>query len=391
MHEACQRSADGFREGVGQWTPPDREAIEEWESFFSSLAPMCEEMSVAVLVLAEKIPIGTPLAWSVHAALVDFSVRVANMAADAAEADATWQREHEYDRNRQFNPGPGEAQLNTGDGGAMNASGGANLPGVGANAGFYDPAHLTGDPDEDAFVRQGRCPYQVGPGSVWYCGDVRSPNDGDHPFCRTHAARIRDERGRGGYVAPAGDVDEHRPIEPTPVPSSLPAGHGEMPVCHAHGRMVLAPGTDTGWACPGAASPCRAPYTVTASMAEDMGFVPAEPVTFDTHPRSEGRLGAPIDDTKLDAALDAVAAGGLEFSGRHWHGVGGLSEEPDPTYPAGPTETDQILLALCASGLVEQRLDSDSDYWPTMRLTDAGRARLAAHTGGDRGQTQARD
>lgn len=93
------------------------------------------------------------------------------------------------------------------------------------NAGFYDPAHLTGDHEEDARVRQGLCPYWVGsdgwgdPRAV--CEAARSPDDGDHPFCRAHAARIRDDRGRGGYVAPSGDVDEQLPIV-------APAGPAEV-------------------------------------------------------------------------------------------------------------------------------------------------------------------
>lgn len=85
------------------------------------------------------------------------------------------------------------------------------------NAGWYDPAHLTGHDKEDPLVRAGRCPYQTGYGG-WgdpyaLCGKPRSPNEGDHPYCKPHAAQIRDDRGRGGYVAPAGDVDEHLPLE----------------------------------------------------------------------------------------------------------------------------------------------------------------------------------
>lgn len=91
------------------------------------------------------------------------------------------------------------------------------------NAGWFDPAHLTGDPDEDMLVRTGGCPYLVGPSlrgglleRAYLCANNRSPNSGDHPYCRQHAASIRDDRGRGGYVAPAGDVDDHQPIEPIP-------------------------------------------------------------------------------------------------------------------------------------------------------------------------------
>ncbi len=63
---------------------------------------------------------------------------------------------------------------------------------------------LTGVPTEDEQVEQGRCPYRTGMGG-WgdpyaLCGADRSPHEGDWPYCRPHAARIRDDRGRGGYV-----------------------------------------------------------------------------------------------------------------------------------------------------------------------------------------------
>ncbi len=82
------------------------------------------------------------------------------------------------------------------------------------NVGFYDPAHLTGDPDEDLMVMTGGCPYLVQDYGVpdHYCAVDRSPDVADHPFCRGHAASIRIDRNRGGYVAPAGDVDEHKPV-----------------------------------------------------------------------------------------------------------------------------------------------------------------------------------
>lgn len=96
------------------------------------------------------------------------------------------------------------------------------------NAGWFDPAHLTGDPDEDMLVRTGGCPYLIPASShrhvlepAHLCAVNRSPLEGDHPYCRRHAASIRDDRGRGGYVAPAGDVDEHRPIEPIPTTGGM--------------------------------------------------------------------------------------------------------------------------------------------------------------------------
>lgn len=63
---------------------------------------------------------------------------------------------------------------------------------------------LTGHPDEDALTLSGRCPWQTGFGG-WgdpygLCEASRSDDEGDWPYCRSHAARIRDERGHGGYV-----------------------------------------------------------------------------------------------------------------------------------------------------------------------------------------------
>ena len=63
---------------------------------------------------------------------------------------------------------------------------------------------LTGQPEEDAAVLEGLCPFQVGFGG-WgdpyeLCRRDRGADEGDWPFCRPHAARIRDERGYGGYV-----------------------------------------------------------------------------------------------------------------------------------------------------------------------------------------------
>ncbi len=66
------------------------------------------------------------------------------------------------------------------------------------------PDWLTGHPQEDALTMSGRCPYQTGYGG-WgdpyaLCGVDRSKDEGDWPYCRPHAAQIRHDRGRGGYV-----------------------------------------------------------------------------------------------------------------------------------------------------------------------------------------------
>lgn len=63
---------------------------------------------------------------------------------------------------------------------------------------------LTGVKEEDDMVLTGRCPFQTGFGG-WgdpyeLCGADRAVDEGDWPYCRPHAARIRDERGYGGYV-----------------------------------------------------------------------------------------------------------------------------------------------------------------------------------------------
>jgi hypothetical protein len=68
----------------------------------------------------------------------------------------------------------------------------------------YDPAWITGVPNEDRRVKNGMCPYQEQPAG-WgqkeiFCGARRSPDEADGPYCRRHAASIREDRGYGGYV-----------------------------------------------------------------------------------------------------------------------------------------------------------------------------------------------
>jgi hypothetical protein len=63
---------------------------------------------------------------------------------------------------------------------------------------------LTGVRAEDLLVMSGKCPYQTGYGG-WQdpyalCSQDRSPDEGDWPYCKPHAAQIRDDRGYGGYV-----------------------------------------------------------------------------------------------------------------------------------------------------------------------------------------------
>ncbi len=63
---------------------------------------------------------------------------------------------------------------------------------------------LTGVEAEDGMVERGRCPYQTGSGG-WgdpyaLCGADRSAHEGDWPYCGPHAAQVRCDRGRGGFV-----------------------------------------------------------------------------------------------------------------------------------------------------------------------------------------------
>lgn len=69
---------------------------------------------------------------------------------------------------------------------------------------YYEPEWLTGHGDEDRLTKMGKCPYQTGWGG-WgdpraYCGNERSPREGDGGYCGPHADDIRHDRGYGGPV-----------------------------------------------------------------------------------------------------------------------------------------------------------------------------------------------
>ncbi len=112
MHTALQLALDGFLEGINSYEPPDEEAIDDFDLLFQSLSPLTEGLGEGFAALAAKLGDTTPLTQAVTATLQDFGARLGGMSDDAAEANSTYEQEHEYDRERQHNPRQGERQLN---------------------------------------------------------------------------------------------------------------------------------------------------------------------------------------------------------------------------------------------------------------------------------------